>query len=357
MSRPARVLVAGHDSGALNVLRPLLRAWINRDDLAPWFVSTPSVLRDMQEQVEGLRSPAWSGEITESVAASRGDLDSVFSCHLDEDRWDAIVCGTSRLCVLEKRLLTAARSRGIRSFAFCDMWWAYRERFRDGDELCLPDTLWVIDPRMASEAALALPELSDIEVVGNPFFEEIAELRLRQEQPAEGGQVIRFFSEPSSGKFPAAGIDEFELAELLLDVTRRVGITRRIVVRTHPLDAIEHWRRWTWHHRHHGVELDVEPLGECMTSTGLAVGISSIILTETAMCGIPTASIQLQGADPDYYCLPFQEFGIARIASRDALLSWLVSDTKRSHPPLAEHHERAVERITASVLDQSSRQP
>lgn len=354
MSRPARVLVAGHDSGALNVLRPLLRAWINRDDLDPWFVSTPSVLRDMQEQVAGLRSPAWSGEITESVAASRGDLDSVFSRHLDEDRWDAIVCGTSRLCLLEKRLLTAARTRGIRSFAFCDMWWAYRERFRDGDELCLPDTLWVVDPRMQNEAALAIPELAGIEVVGSPFFEEIAELRLRQAQPAAGGQVIRFFSEPASGKFPAAGIDEFELAELLLDVARHAGITRKIVVRTHPLDAVEHWRRWAWRHRHHDVELDVEPLDECMASTGLALGISSIILAEMAMSGIPTASIQLQGADPDYYCLPFHEFGIARIASREALLSWLVSDAERSQPPLAEHHERAVERITASVLDRSS---
>lgn len=357
MNRPAKILVAGHDSGALNVLRPLLRAWINRPDLDPWFVSTPSVLRDMQEQVGGLRSPAWSGEITESVAASRVDLDSVFSHRLKEEHWDAIVCGTSRLCLLEKRLLTVARNSGIRSFAFCDMWWAYRERFRDGDELCPPDTLWVVDPRMQNEAALAIPELSDIEVVGSPFFEETAKLRLRQPQPTEVGQVIRFFSEPTSGKFPAAGIDEFELAELLLDVARNAGITRKIVVRTHPLDAIEHWRRWAWRHRHHDAELDVEPLDECMVSTRLAVGISSIVLVEMAMCGVPTASIQLQNADPNYYCLPFHEFGIQRIASREALLSWLVSDAERLQPPLAEHHERAVERITASVLDRSRHQP
>lgn len=311
----------------------------------------------MDEQVKGLKAAAWSGEISESVAASRSDLDGLFERKLNEDRWDAVVCGTSRLCLLEKRLLRAARTRGIRSYALCDMWWAYRERFRDGDELCLPDTLWVIDERMQSEAALAVPELPGIEVVGSPFFEEIAERRLRQGHPVEGSETIRFFSEPASGKFPAARIDEFELAELLLVAARQTGRGGNFVVRTHPLDTIEQWRRWTWRHRHHGVALDAEPLDECMVSTGLAVGISSIVLVEMAICGIPTASIQLQGVDQDYYCLPFQEFSIARIASRDALMSWLVRDAERSHPPLALHHRDAVGRITATLLGRPIRQP
>lgn len=350
-----RILLAAHDSGALNIIKPILRAWHNHGALEPWFVSTPSVMREVQESIPGLRIPAWAAQVTEAVAADHTDLDALLERQLHRVDWDAVICGTSRLCLLERRLLRQARAMGLRSYALCDMWWAYRERFRDGDDLCLPDTLWVIDERMRAEAQAALPELAAdaIEVVGNPFFEEIAQIRQRRHVELPPQLPIRFFSEPVSGKFPDARIDEFELAEWLLEAARREGITNRIIVRNHPLDTLEQWRRWAWRHRHHAVELDVEPLDVCMVTTGLALGISSMVLLEMALCGMPTASLQLSGADLNYYCLPFEDFGIARIRASEELVDWLTR--RRSSGVLPRNdHRGAIERIAESLLHRAA---
>jgi hypothetical protein len=75
------------------------------------------------------------------------------------------------------------------------------------------------------------------------------------------------------------------------------------------------------------------------------------------MSGIPTASIKLIGADPDYYCLPFQEFGIRQVTSSEDLISWLLSDAKELNLLLAKQHEGAIDLITASMLNQLSQKP
>ncbi len=345
-----RILLAAHDSGALNIIKPILRAWHDHSEIEAWFISTPSVLREVKESCKNLRVPAWAQEVTEPIAADRTDLDALLERHLGSADWDAVICGTSRLCLLERRLLLKSRQRGIPSFAICDMWWAYRERFRDGDDLCLPDTLWVIDERMRIEAQAAMPELVSIEVVGNPFFEEIMHIRTVRHTERRAHLPIRFFSEPVAGKFPNARIDEFELAEWLLDTARGEGIGNRIIVRNHPLDSLEQWRRWAWRHRHHAVELDIEPMDVCMLTTGTAIGISSVVLLEMALCGIPAASLQLPDADPTYYCLPFVDFGISRIREPAGLVHWLTSHDDSKGPKLVDGHHDAINRIAVSVL-------
>jgi hypothetical protein len=352
MIHPVKVLVVGHDNGALNIIRPLLQSWISCEHIDPYFLSTPSVVRGFKEQIDRLKLPTWASEITENVVSSGDDIDRLLTRYLSSERWDAIVCGTSRVCLLEKRVLKAGRSLGIRSFAFCDMWWAYRERFRDGDNIYLPNCLWVIDQRMRKEVALEIPELSNVEIVGNPFFEEIIELRSRRTQQTSGELVIRFFSEPVFGKFPFANIDEFELFDLLIDAARQSRVSRKILVRNHPLDDIEQWRRWIWRHRNRNVEIDTYPLTECIANTGLAVGISSIVLIEMALCGVPTASIQLKSADPNYYCLPFDRYGIARITSSELLMSWLSADVRKEYEQKPAGCTSAVERTTLSLLTQ-----
>jgi len=70
MSTRARILVAGHDFGGLNLLAPLLRAWQQDPRFAAEFVSTPAVCREMSAQVPGLRFPGWASSISTSTAVS-----------------------------------------------------------------------------------------------------------------------------------------------------------------------------------------------------------------------------------------------------------------------------------------------
>ena len=349
-----RVLAAGNDHGGLNLLAPLLRAWQGDPRFAAAFVGTPAVRREMTARIPGLSFPAWTGGVTEHLCADAGELDAYLKRSLARREWDVVLCTTSLVSLLEKRLIRAARRVGLRAIAFCDMWWAYEERFRDGRQWAVPSTVWVLDERMREEIArVRWPRRPAIEVVGSPLLQELAALR------SGAGSIdgaIRFISEPASSKFPLSGVDEFALAEALVTTARAAGIKTRIVVRTHPADPIELWRRWVWKWRDQGVELDAMPLAPCIANTARAVGISSMLLTEMAACGVPTASLQWPGADGSYYCLPFEEYRIARLDSVEALERWLAAGPVDSPPDTrTSRHASSIERITARLLGKPER--
>jgi hypothetical protein len=350
----ARVLAAGNDHGGLNLLAPLLRAWQGDPRLAAAFVGTPTVRLEMRARVPGLSFPAWATGVTEQLCADAGELDAYLKRSLTRREWDVVVCATSLASLLEKRLIQAARRVGLRAIAFCDMWWAYEQRFRDGRQWSVPNTVWVLDERMREEIArVPWPRRPAIEVVGSPLLQELAELR---SGAGSNDGAIRFISEPASSKFPLSGVDEFALAESLVTTARAAGLKTRIVVRTHPADPIEQWRRWVWKWRDQGVELDAMPLTPCIADTARAVGISSMLLAEMAACGVPSASLQWPGTDRSYYCLPFEDFGIARLHSVEALERWLAA-APVDRPPGARpsRHASSIERITARLLDEARR--
>jgi hypothetical protein len=350
---PLKVLVAGHDWGGLNVLAPLLRAWTNNSELEVEFLAAPEVRRDFAHRVPGLALAPMSGALSEWLCHRQGELDAFLGQVLERGAYQAIVCGTSAHALLERRMFMAARARGIPSVALCDMWWAYAERFHDGEAWTLPDVLWVLDETMHHAAsAVKWPHPLKIEVVGSPLFGELACRRARHE--TGDARAVRFISEPASTKFPEARIDEFELAEMLLESLRDIDDATPLVIRPHPTDAIETWRRWVHTRRDAGAEMETLPADEAMKDTRVAVGISSIFLAEMRMCGIPTASLQPPDAELSYFCLPFEELGIARLTDREALTRWLGAP-REGAPAAAAVHLGAIEAATASLMKLSGR--
>jgi len=349
--RPLRVLMAAHDAGGVNIMVPLFDAWRAGRGIEPWFVGTPAVCREMAWRVPNLRIVPWCAAVTETAVADASTMARLLERHFDGGDWDAVVCATSANILLEKIILRHARACAVPTFAYCDMWWAYAERFSDGGGWYMPDRLFVVDERMKSEAsAVAWPGAITIEAVGSPMYEALIERRAGSGAQSANA-ALRFISEPASTRFPASGIDEFEIAEELIRLARAAGVSRRITVRTHPVDHIEAWRRFVWRNRDQGVEFDVAPLEECVEDTWAAVGISSILLTELAMGGVPVASFQPKAADPGYFCLPFAEFGIARLADGAAFQAWLSSVDSGIPAAASAKHRGAVERITRRLLD------
>lgn len=334
--RPIRVLVAGHDLGGINLLLALLRAWNGDPAIEAEFLCPPVLRRDIGHQFPGLVFVSAAADLTEQMCHRRGELDRYLAGILAGARYDAVICGTSAHALLERRLLLGARQAGVPSAAFCDMWWAYAERFHDGETWTLPDRLWVIDEIMAQAAArVDWPVRIPIDVVGSPLFGELANTR---RQHATRGNAIRFISEPVSTKFPDVRIDEFALAEMLLVAVRDCGIDLPVVIRPHPVDSHESWRRWIFARRTLGVRLDDLPVEAAIPDTERAVGISSILLTEMRMCGVAVASLQPRNADLSYYCLPFETLGIARIADGAELATWLGQPPDVAPPPAAALH-------------------
>ena len=87
-----------------------------------------------------------------------------------------------------------------------------------------------------------------------------------------------------------------------------------------------------------------------------AVGISSMLLSEMAACGVPSASLQWPGTDPAYYCLPFEDFGIARLHSVEALERWLAAAPGAGAPGIRSSvHASSIERITAWLIGEAER--
>lgn len=349
--RQLRILVAGHDMGGINLLLALMRGWSGDADIRAEFLCPPVLRRDIGHQFPDLVFAPGAVDLTEHMFHRRPELDRYLGDLLARGRYDAVICGTSAHALLERRLLLAARKAGIPSVAFCDMWWAYAERFHDGETWTLPDRLWVIDEAMAKAAALvAWPHALPIDIVGSPLFGELARKR---GQSANRGNAIRFISEPVSTKFPDVGIDEFALADMLVSVVQKTGLQLPVVIRPHPVDSLESWRRWIYARRHLGVRLDDLPIEAAIPDTIRAVGISSILLTEMRMCGVAVASLQPSDADLSYYCLPFDMLGISRIADAPELAVWLgrASDCDGPAPKAASIHLESVSAAKRLIVE------
>jgi hypothetical protein len=350
--KPIRVLLAGHDHGGVNLLRALLSGWAHDAGIAAEFLCPPVLRRDIGQQFPELVFATAAAEMTEQMCHRRTELDRFLAGVLAAGRYDAVICGTSAHALLERRLMLAARQAGIPSVAFCDMWWAYADRFHDGETWTLPDRLWVIDETMRHEAAqVAWPRPLPIDVIGSPLFAELA--RLRRQNPAEG-KSIRFISEPVSTKFPDMRIDEFELAEMLVSTTRASGVGLPIVIRPHPVDSQESWRRWIHARRALDVRLDDMPLEAAIPDTARAVGISSMLLTEMRLCGVTVASLQPKNADLSYYCLPFESLGITRVADTSELAAWFVQPADVMPAATARSHGNSVA-VAARLIRQMAR--
>jgi hypothetical protein len=343
-----RVLLAGHDWGGLNLLTPLMRAWHSDERLSWAFLGAPLVRREMRDLVPGVRFVDGVGDLTDWLLHRRDELDEFLDRTIATGHYDIILCSTSAHCSLERRLLVAGRRAGIATIAFCDMSWAYEERFLDGNAWALPDRLWVVDEAMKQSAgAINWPSPLRIDVIGSPLFADLMHRRTARESE---GRAIRFISEPASTKFPDANIDEFLMAELVVRTANAVRPGTPVVVRPHPTDSAETWRRWCFARRELGVEFDTLPIEEAIADTAFAVGITSMLLAQMRICGARVASFQPADASQEYYCLPFEDLGITRIPNANKLAQWLTDASPVVVAPMATVHVDAIERATSQLL-------
>ena len=275
-----RVLLVGHDRGGVNLLVPLLAHWSQPDSgIEATFLSTPTIEYEVAEMMRGSGQllagrPASLRPIKQADQPYVGPSTWSFSDRslidmLESGGWDLVLTGTSFKSHMERRVWQLCKARGIPCAAICDMWTEYRRRFHDGNSVVLPDVLLVIDDRMKHEARAELGNEIQIEVVGSPHFEHL----LRNAHKANSQRsAVRFISEPIAELFPFAGLHEFEVAKTLIDTMRRLGRDEPLLLRPHPQDDSEGWRRFAYSYREYNVRIDDEPSWACHFSTRMAIG-------------------------------------------------------------------------------------
>lgn len=371
LSATKRVLLVAHDRGGVNLLAPLLSHWHrNVPRIEAAFLSTPVIQYEMASIADGCYPP--SAARRKSHGVSPDLLNGIKAVQLDGtgdafvgrsawtftdddllrilngSHWDLVLTGTSALSNMEKSVWRVCRELSIPCAALCDMWTEYELRLTaNGGEL-LVDHLLVIDERMDREVKEAFDAPPRTKIVGSPHFDQLLENRQR---PQAHRQFVRFISEPIAALFPKAGIHEFYAAEMVIDALERVGLASSLLLRPHPQDDSEGWRRFAYDYRANGVALDDEPSWACPLSTKAAIGLSSMMLIELALAGIPVASLQLPGSDSSYYCLHETEFGIAVVRSAQDLAEWIVTlPPPHVSQEFIDQHLHAVTRITDLIL-------
>ncbi len=359
-----RVLLVAHDRGGVNQLVPLLSAWRQPGSgISAEFLGTPMIEWEVAS-AEGAdrsgragspampRASQWLMNANGSeLAAGRGAW-TVSHDHLRavlQQGWDLVLTGTSMLSRLETTVWRVCHEHSIPCVAICDMWSEYRRRVTDEHGTAPLPLLLVIDERMQKEARAELGKDLRIKVVGSPHFNRLLVSGQRQQQERAN---IRFVSEPVASLFPDTGLHEFYVAAMLIAARDKLGSDAPVVLRPHPQDNSEAWRRFVYDYRARNVRLDDEPSWHCHTSTHMALGMSSMMLIELAIAGIPVASFQPPQAGKAFFCLDEDEFGISIVTDLAELDAWFAAP-KAPHvrEPFVQRHMTAIDEITALVRD------
>ncbi len=348
--RARRILCVGYDAGGLNLIAAMLRFWLRDNRIDASFASAASKVSALSREVPNLKSPAWAQILKDDVgtlgvplaglAQDPGVIDDIKT-------YDAVLVGTSFKCALDRQLIRIARRNDIPAYALCDMWYAYRERFCDSDGAALPTAIFALDARMAAEIG-QVPDLSQVpvRVVGSPMYDDL----LAHARSSRLGEAITFISEPAAELFPQSRVDEMAVAQMVLNAALARGMSHRLRFRPHPSESIARWETWLAD-RASDARLDRGPLDAMYGASGRGIGISSILLTQMAIRGIPVASVQPAGADPNYYCLPFADFGIGRLTNAAEVEAFLTAPPRP--PKLSSNvlaHAGAMARITGEIL-------
>lgn len=207
----------------------------------------------------------------------------------------------------------AARHRGVPSLAVVDHWTPLVERFSHRRPFdCTPDAVGVLDD--ASAAALRRAGAPfPVHVVGHPGLEEIAragasarERTKKALDVAPDRPLVVFASEPQRDHFgsaldhrPHGRYDEGSVLDAVRGAVQRWREDALLVVKLHPLEGDDA----------HAAAADGVPetrilrAGDnvaLLTAADAVVGMSSMLLVESAILGVPTISLRPGGLDAPF---------------------------------------------------------
>ena len=324
----ALIALAAHDPGGAAVLAaaaPSLRA---RGHGLLWLPAGPAVRiwREAGEYVpDGLDGAAAAATLTQALPG-------------------LLLTGASFLDDFERRLWSAGRKLRIPSLAVLDSWTNIERRFQFSDATSeQPDVLGVIDEITRVQISAEGWCRARMIVVGQPHLAVRTDRlkRRRKYRPNGSAKRIVFFSEPIVADYgPAArGFTQFEVATLAAQALAGYpGIV--MDVKPHPREADADWRDWLA--RTPNVRLATEDTETLLAAADGVMGITTIVLIEATLAGIPALSLQ-----PDRPAIlnPALEEMVQIVTRRDvaiaAVQAW-VGDLNRSIKPTQRAEELLV---------------
>ena len=282
---------------------------------------------------------------------------------------DVVLIGTSMGGTAEKPMIREARSLGVPSIGVLDAWVNYAARFREpGSQHWrdnIPDELLVMDDVAAQEAMADGIPAEVVRVTGHPGHDRLfrAADRFRQRSPRSPKRVV-FFSEPLS-RYRHLGLErgfsEMHAFSLLVAAAQSLSVSEQptIVVRPHPAEPPTVWPERL---AAMGMSVEIAQDGDptvVLEGADLILGVSTIVLFEAFLLGVPFASLQDDSLLDDPFVLT--RYGIVeRLSTVEAVRHALqhgppASRTERANKILRWFDGAATERALSRIVQAAKR--
>ena len=256
------VAVVAHDAGAANLIIAWVRAWG----------------RPVNAYMEGPALTLWKTALPNQLLCT--SLEKALKGS------SSVVTGTGWASRLEHEARILARRRGLYSVAVLDHWINYRIRFFWGNELFLPDELWVADKWALSRAQREIPNIP-VRLFDNLYLQD--QLAQISAPPSDG--TVLYISEPVRETWGRDQEGEFQALEYALEHLDCLCSDRvsRILLRSHPSEAPEKYFKYVGSDKR--IEMDVsKQIAQSISLADLVVGVESFALTVALAAGRPVYS-------------------------------------------------------------------
>ena len=163
---------------------------------------------------------------------------------------DFVLAGTSYTSKIELTYIIEANNQNIPCFSFVDHWTSFKQRFLINDDLIVPSKILLIDT-LAKKMAIKEGFMeSQIEVIGNPYYEYLKTWKPLHNKIVffenafgnnfTGQKLLTYVPEPLSnvGGIEKYVFDEISVFEYLIDSLKSLAndekLKIRLVIKPHP---------------------------------------------------------------------------------------------------------------------------
>lgn len=312
--------------------------------------------------------------------ATEWDLEALF----DDVRPVAVICGTTRYSSPDRRALSLARARGIRSVAIVDERYGYRRRFADTkDSLAdLPDVVALMDEQAWDEAIGEGLPAEACYVTGSPALSRLVTLTEQfRRRPPDLPQYLRdlprwpivsFLSETFAADYgdrpgergplgPFIGFTEATVFQSVTHIVERTEVPLVLVEKLHPSSSERATARPVLlSSGHYHLRVKAVELWPLLWHSRMAIGMRSMGLLEAHLLRVPAISYQPGRLGPDM-CTAVRLGLIPGVTDEASLRAWFDAQLCGARDSLEVTNSRgrfarsdAAERVIALALDHRS---
>ena len=277
-----KILIVSHDAGGAEIVA----SWVRRNpDYQFTFVLDGPAVGVFQKRLG-------------SILILKPDALSPALVH----QAGVVLTSTSWGSDMERIAISLALSADVFSISFLDHWCHYIGRFKNGDDLVLPDEIWVGDEDALEIAKDCFPG-QHLKHVDNPYFLDIKS-EFTNEPPRSPSSKFRILyiceAAAESGQFlPSGEWLEYKSMDLFLDRLEKIskGTDIFVSIRAHPAESDGKYGRYMG--RRGNIIIDMAPdnslIEDCQWSDWV-VGMNSMALV-----------VAMLGGKKVYYCNIGQE--------------------------------------------------